>query len=99
LKIASFFILFSQLEFFDDCPVSFDVVFPEIFEQLFAFTDEPDERPLGGEIFLVAFEVTGEMVYPESKQGYLTFGGASIKFGFSEFPEEFFFLFSCQIHI
>lgn len=49
--------LFPEAESFDDSPVSFDVVFLEVFEKLAAFTDQAQQRSLGAEVVLVLLEV------------------------------------------
>ena len=53
LVLVPYDVLFSQIQFGQDGPVSFDVGHLQVIQQLLAFSNELHQTLLGGKIFLV----------------------------------------------
>jgi len=85
--------LFSDTQLFDYRAVARDIDLDQIVEQSASFTDEAFKRSLGAEVFLILFQMLGQMVDTIGEQRDLTFGRAGVSFRFcsSVFGEEFFF--------
>lgn len=71
-------VLLSEVESFDDGPVSFDIDFLQILQQLATFSDQTQKGALRTEIVLVAFEVIGKVADTIGKQRDLTLWRAGI---------------------
>jgi hypothetical protein len=66
--------LFTDIEFLDKLAVLFDILVFQIVKQAAAFPYQFDQGALCVEIFLVVFQVFGQVVDPMGKEGDLSLG-------------------------
>ena len=64
-------LLFSDIQFFYNRPVSFNVHLSQVIEQSPSFTHQLQQGTLSAEIFLIFFQMIGQVAYPEGEQGNL----------------------------
>ena len=76
-------LLFSDIEFLDDRPVTLDVLGLQVFEKAPALPYQTDKGTFGHEVLLIAFEVFGQVLDLHGEEGDLRFGGTAVKFGLS----------------
>jgi hypothetical protein len=78
------FSLFTEVQFFQNRTVSFNIDFPKIIKEPSALSNQSEKGTLRRKVLLAFFKVFGEVVNPESKQGNLTFRSAGVCFGLTE---------------
>jgi len=86
--------LLSQVEFSNDRTIPVDLLFLQVIKQVTSFTNQPDQGPAGAVVFLIFFQMFGQMIDPESEQCHLAFRASCILFVLPVLSKNLFLLFS-----
>ena len=82
----------------DDGAVAVDVFALQVIEKATTLADEHLKGALGGVVFVVFFQVLGQVTDAIREQGDLCLGRACVGLAFSVLLEELYFLLRIQIH-
>ncbi len=85
--------LFSDIQFLDQASILLNILFLEVIQQASSFTYELNQRAFRIEIFLVALQVTGQVVDAVREKSDLPFCGSCVAFRASVFLEDLLFYF------
>ncbi len=78
------FSLFTEVQFFQNRTVSFNIDFPKIVKEPSALSNQSEKGTLRRKVLLAYFKVLGEVINPECEQGNLTLRGSCIGFRLTE---------------
>ena len=74
------FLLFTEVQFFQNRTVSFNIDFPKIIKEPSALSNQSEKGTLRRKVLLAYFKVLGEVINPECKKSNLTLRGSGIGF-------------------
>ena len=86
--------LFTEIERLDDCSVALDIDLFQILQQLAALTYQAQQRALGSEVVLVAFEVFRKVADTVREQRDLALRRTRVGVGLSVLTEKLLLFFS-----
>jgi hypothetical protein len=78
------FSLFTEVQFFQNRTVSFNIDFPKIIKEPSALSNQSEKGTLRRKVLLAYFKVLGEVINPECKKGNLTLRSSGIGFRLTE---------------
>ena len=82
----------------DDGAVAVDVFALQVVEKATTLADEHLQGALGGVVFVILFQVLGQVTDAIREQGNLCLGRTGIGFAFSVLLEDLYFFLRIQIH-
>jgi len=90
--------LSSQIEVFDDRPVTGDILNFKMVEQAAALSHKLQQSTLGVEVFFVNFQMLCHVSNTMTEKRDLAFSGSGVGFCSTEFFEDFLLYFCVEVH-